>query len=147
MASQKLALDRFMPYRLSVASNAVSNRISQTYRKRFGLKIPEWRIIAILAENDCMTPQSLGDATRMDKITVSRAASAMIDRGLIESRDNQVDRRSHFLSLTADGRTLYDEIAPTALALEEKLFSGFSANERMILEKLLLRVEAAATSL
>lgn len=146
MTARKLALDRFMPYRLSVASNAISNRIAQTYRKRFGLKIPEWRIIAILAEHDRMTPLALGEATRMDKITVSRAATAMVERGLIDTRDNIEDRRSHFLSLTPDGRALYNEIAPTALALEEKLFSSLSDEERRVLEQLLLRVEKAASA-
>ena len=61
-------LDRFLPYRLSVASNAVSTRISQSYRKRFGLKIPEWRLIAILAEHDSMTPQDIGQAGELDRI-------------------------------------------------------------------------------
>ena len=67
-----LKLDHFLPYRLSVASNAVSKRISQSYRKRFGLKIPEWRLIAILAERDSMTPAEIGQAGELDKITVSR---------------------------------------------------------------------------
>ncbi len=139
-----LQLDKFMPYRLSVASNAVSNRIAVSYRKRFGLKIPEWRIIAILAEHDQMTPQALGDATRMDKITVSRAAAAMVERGLIDMRDNPGDGRSHFLALTTDGRALYGEIAPIALAMEADLLASFTDSERDLLEMLIRRIEAAA---
>ena len=139
-----LKLDRFLPYRLSVASNAVSARISQSYRKRFGLKIPEWRLIAILAERDSMTPQEIGQAGELDKITVSRAASALIERGLVVQRRNPGDGRSHFLSLTDDGRALYTEIAPAALAMEADLLAGFSATERTHLEALLRRIEAAA---
>jgi len=140
-----LTLDRFLPYRLSVASNAVSTRISQSYRKRFGLKIPEWRLIAILAEHDSMTPQDIGQAGELDKITVSRAAAALIDRGLVAQRRNPVDGRSHFLSLTPDGRALYTEIAPAALALEAELLEGFSTMECAALEELLRRIEKAAT--
>ena len=81
--ARKLILDRFLPYRLSVASNAVSTRISNAYRKRFGLRIPEWRLVTILAETDRITPARLGEVTRMDKIAVSRAASALIERGLV----------------------------------------------------------------
>ena len=139
-----LALDHFLPYRLSVASNAVSKRISQSYRKRFGLKIPEWRLIAILAERESMTPVEIGQAGELDKITVSRAAAALIERGLVRQRRNPGDGRSHFLSLTGDGRALYSEIAPAALAMEAELLAGFSADERDALETLLRRIEAVA---
>lgn len=139
-----LTLDRFIPYRLSVASNAVSARIAQSYRKRFGLKVPEWRLIAILAERESMTPQEIGQAGELDKITVSRAAAALIERGLVLQRRNPGDGRSHFLSLSAEGRSLYTEIAPAALAMEESLLQGFSAEEKSMLDALLRRMEAAA---
>jgi DNA-binding MarR family transcriptional regulator len=139
-----LRLDTFIPYRLSVASNAVSSRIAEGYRKRFGLKIAEWRLIAILAEDDRMTPQALGEATRMDKISVSRAAAALVERGLVCAEDNPGDGRSHFLSLTADGRSLYAEIAPVALAMEAELLDEFSIEERSALGSLLRKIEAGA---
>ena len=139
-----LILDRFIPYRLSVASNAVSARISASYRKRFGLKVPEWRLIAILAEGGEMTPQALGQAARIDKISVSRAAAALIERGLIVARNNPEDGRSHLLALTEDGLSLYAEIAPVALAMEAVLLNGFSDAERSLLDGLLRRIEGAA---
>jgi DNA-binding MarR family transcriptional regulator len=141
-----LRLDAFLPYRLSVASNAVSTRISASYRKRFGLKVPEWRLIAILAESSEMTPQALGNTARIDKISVSRAAAALIERGLIAARDNPEDGRSHLLALTADGQALYAEIAPAALAMETQLLSSFSPEERALLDALLRRIEGAASA-
>jgi DNA-binding MarR family transcriptional regulator len=144
MSMMTLRLDAFLPYRLSVASNAVSTRISASYRKRFGLKVPEWRLIAILAESSEMTPQALGSAARIDKISVSRAAAALIERGLIVARNNPGDGRSHLLALTKDGRALYAEIAPVALAMEAELLGSFSDKERAMLDALLRRIEAAA---
>lgn len=140
----RLKLDTFLPYRLSVASNAVSNRIAESYRKRFGLKVAEWRLIAILAEHDRLTPQALGGMTRMDKIAVSRAAAALQERGLIETDRNPGDGRSHFLSLTADGVGLYGEIAPLALSLESRLLTSA---ERSQLAALLRKIETAADRL
>lgn len=141
-----LILDQFLPYRLSVASNAVSSRISDSYRRRFGLKIPEWRLIAILAEFDRMTPQEIGRAGELDKITVSRAAAALIDRGLVGQSRNPGDGRSHFLSLTQEGRSLYAEIAPLARELEAELLARFSDVERTQLDELLRRLQEAAES-
>jgi DNA-binding MarR family transcriptional regulator len=142
--ARQLVLDRFLPYRLSVAANAVSTRISNSYRKRFGLKVAEWRLIAILAETPRQTPVMLGARTRMDKITVSRAAAALLERGLLVADDNPGDGRSHFLSLTASGQALYGQIAPLALETEANLLAGITRSERDTLEKLLRKVEAAA---
>jgi hypothetical protein len=50
MAAKKLNLDNFLPYRLSIASNALSSRIAAEYENRFGLKIPEWRLMAVLGK-------------------------------------------------------------------------------------------------
>ncbi len=142
----KLRLDAFLPYRLSVASNAVSDRIAETYRRRFGLKVAEWRLLAILAEHERLIPAALGAITRMDKISVSRAAAALIGRELVAREQHPGDGRSHYLALSAGGRALYDEIAPAALAAEAELFGQFTLEERRLLDTMLRRIEAAVTS-
>lgn len=139
-----LRLEHFLPYRLSVASNAVSTRISKSYRAKFALKVTEWRLIAILAEAPPMTAQALSRATRMDKVSVSRAAKALQARGLIAATPHGDDRRSRFLALSAAGRALYAEIAPEALAMEATLLAGFTADEVATFEALLRRIESAA---
>lgn len=141
-----LRLDQFLPYRLSVAANAVSTRISQSYRARFKLKVPEWRLIAILAEHARMTPQDIGKAGELDKITVSRAAAAMIKRGLVTQDRNPEDGRSHYLRLTPEGRALYEQVAPAARALEAELLAGWSEADRQNLATLLRRIEESANS-
>ena len=47
----KLHLEKFLPYRLSVLSNTVSSAIAAAYFMNFGLTIPEWRVMAVLAGN------------------------------------------------------------------------------------------------
>ena len=79
-----LKLDDFLPYRLSIASNTASDAIARAYRTLFGLRVPEWRLIAVLAEGGAMSQQALCGRTQMDKVTVSRAAIALADRGLIQ---------------------------------------------------------------
>ncbi|QQV78535.1 winged helix-turn-helix transcriptional regulator [Sphingomonas aliaeris] len=142
-----LKLDEFLPYRLSIASNRVSSVVATAYQSLFGLKIAEWRLIAVIAEGDGMTQQALGLATRMDKVTVSRAAIALVDRGLVARQPNAQDQRSHLLSLTAAGRALYNNVAPKALELEAQVFSGFSAKELTAFRTLLDRLEASAAEM
>lgn len=142
-----LKLDEFLPYRLSIASNRVSSAIASAYQALFGLRIPEWRLIAVIAESDGLTQQALGAATRMDKVTVSRAAIALVDRGLVARRPNPDDQRSHLLSLTAAGQTLYESVAPKALELEAQVFAGFSGDEIATFRAMLERLEASAAPL
>jgi DNA-binding MarR family transcriptional regulator len=144
MAAKKLNLDNFLPYRLSIASNALSSRIAAEYENRFGLKIPEWRLMAVLGEGQPKTQRELVEATRMDKVTVNRAAKALADRHLIARQAHEADGRSHHLDLTETGRSLYDAIVPAALASEAQLESNISADERAALMRILAKLTAAA---
>jgi DNA-binding MarR family transcriptional regulator len=140
----KLVLEEFLPYRLSMASNLVSDTVATAYEAAFGLRIPEWRLVAVIAEADAISQFEICRRTRMDKVTVSRAAIALAGRGLIERAPNPQDQRSHLLALTAQGRELYGRIAPKALAIEAQIFGGFGPAEIRAFVSMLERIDAAA---
>ncbi len=139
-----LRLENFLPYRLSIVSNLLSDRVATAYETLFGLRIPEWRLVAVIAEagDEGITQQAIGTRTRMDKVTVSRAAIALIDRRLVTRRAHPVDRRSHLLHLTPAGRTLHAEVAPKALEIEAQVFAGFDRQELDRFRATLDRIEA-----
>jgi len=139
---QALKLDNFLPYLLSTASNAVSNLVASTYQARFGLDIPQWRLVAVLAETQGLTQQELCARTLMDKVTVSRAAHALVTRGLASRSPHLRDGRSHVLVLTAEGRRLVNDVAPAALAMEQVLFEAFTAKEMAQFAAFLNRVRS-----
>lgn len=142
-----LRLDDFLPYQLSVASNAVSSAIARTYEALFGLRVPEWRLIAVLAEEAGLTQQALVARTEMDKMTVSRAAQALAARGLVTRVPHGRDRRSHALALSDDGRALYAQIAPKALELEAKLLKELGEREVAQLKRTLAKLKSASHAL
>ncbi|PKB19507.1 MarR family transcriptional regulator [Novosphingobium kunmingense] len=137
-------LAEFLPYLLSIASNAVSDRIADEYRSRFGLKIPEWRVMAVLGDAGAMTQRSLVGATRMDKVAVNRACKVLEERDLITRSPNDRDGRSHHLELTMAGKAMHGSIMPIALAMERRLFSALDPAERMQFKSLLARITEAA---
>ena len=143
LKTEGLILDEYMPYRLSIASNAVSKLIARAYEDRFGLTIPQWRLMAVLAEKP-LTLQAIVARTAMDKVTVSRAAQGLVNRHLVGRAAHEVDGRSHLLALTEQGRELHAEIAPLARAYEAALLSGLTPAEVETLKRLLLRLETAA---
>ena len=142
-----LRLDAFLPYQLSLASNAVSSAIARTYETLFGLRVPEWRLIAVLAEEDGVTQQALVARTEMDKMTISRAAQALVARGLVTRVPHGTDRRAHALALSEEGRALYAQIAPKALELEERLLSELGEREVAQLKRTLAKLKAASHAL
>lgn len=144
MTLKSLILDDFIPYRLSVTSNVVSDVIATAYEALFGLSIPEWRVIAVVAENDGVTQQEICATTRMDKVMVSRAAIALVDRELIARAPNRADRRSRLLALTRAGRKLYADVAPKALEFEQRIFENFPAEEVERFIAMLRAIEARA---
>jgi DNA-binding MarR family transcriptional regulator len=144
---QSLVLDEYLPYRLSVASNAVSRLIARAYEDRFGLAIPQWRLMCVLAEGGGATQAAVLTRTGLDKVTVSRAARDLAARRLVMRSDHQADGRSHVLELTGEGRRLHAEIAPLALAYEAALIAGLGPTEVAQLKRLLGRVQAAAQAL
>jgi DNA-binding MarR family transcriptional regulator len=145
-ARTRLRLQDYLPYRLSVASNAASRLIARAYEQRFGLKIPQWRLIAVLADEGALTPQALCGRTIMDKVTVMRAAQGLLRRRLLRRMPNRKDRRSHRLALTRSGARLYRQIVPLALACEAHLLQGVTPGDVVRLDRLLRQLERSATA-
>ena len=146
-AATSLQLDSYLPYRLSVASNAVSGLIARAYEDRFALSVPQWRLMCVLAEDGGLTQREIVARTVMDKVTVSRAARGLAGRRLIARSENESDGRSHVLTLTDGGRRLHAEIAPLALAYEAALICGLAPAEVAQLKRLLARLQHAAGTL
>ena len=137
----------FLPYQLSVASNAISSRIAERYRERFGLKIPEWRVMAVLGDAGAKTQRELVSTTRMDKVAVNRACKELEERGLAARTPNARDGRSHHLELTASGKAMHGEIMPHALDMERKLFAALDPAERDQFKAMLNRIADQARAL
>lgn len=120
-----------MPFRLNRLAAEVSAALSVEYRERYGLDIPEWRVLATLGfrEGAC-TAQYISYCTRTHKSTISRAVTALMRRKIIERVPNENDRREFALQLTPKGRALYEELIPRLLHREQDILACLSAGER-----------------
>jgi len=135
-----LSLDRFVPYRLSVLANTVSAALSGAYARRFGLTVPEWRVIAVLARAPGLSAAEVAARTAMDKVAVSRAVASLARGGRVRRAQATRDRRRSVLTLTSRGRSVYRRIVPLALAYEQRLLEALSADEQDQFGKLLARL-------
>ena len=130
----------FLPYLMAVTSNAVSHRIASQYEAVSGLRIPEWRVMAVLGDGGSMTQRDLVGETLMDKVAVNRACKALEERDLIRRSPNALDGRSHHLELTDSGREMYDRVMAIALDSECEIYSVLDDAERAQLKALLTRL-------
>jgi len=137
-------LDDFLPYQMSTTSNAVSDLISNDYKSKFGLKIPEWRVMAVLGSRGVSTQRELVEATLMDKVTVNRAVKNLVARALLDRSPNSADGRSHHLILSETGEGLYDQIMPAAEVMEKKIMLVLSEEERQTLSAMLIKIKQSA---
>ena len=115
-----LRLEEFLPHRLNVLSSLVSQALTRVYG-RYGIGIPEWRVLVTLGENGVLTGKGVGAQTHMHKTKVSRAVAQLEERKFLTRRANRADLRESFLSLTPAGRAVYEELAPSALAFMDRL--------------------------
>lgn len=127
-------LDRFLPYRVNVLASRLSRDLARQYERKFGISIPEWRVIAHLAQNRNVSVREIHERVDMDKSKVSRAAARLESAGLIEKNVHPSDRRLVELHLTRKGRRLFAEIAPLARAYETEMLSRLTDEERRVFE-------------
>jgi DNA-binding MarR family transcriptional regulator len=140
--NSRLDLFRFVPFRLNRLATEVSHALSSEYQERYGLDIPEWRVLATLGfRNDACSAQYVSDCTRTHKSTISRAVTALMRRKIIERVENLDDRREFRLRLTRKGRALYEELIPRLLHRERLILTCLSAKERKNFTALLGKIE------
>ncbi len=145
--SGTLLLEQFLPYRLSVLTNTVSSTLAGEYQTRFGMSVPQWRVMAVLGRFPDLSASEVAEKTAMDKVMVSRAVAALIDAGRIDRRMDDTDRRRSVLRLSAAGRAVYDEIVPVARAYERRLLAALNADDAAALDRILTQLQARAGQL
>lgn len=144
MTAPPLKLEEFLPYRLSVLSNQVSQGIARTYSERFGLSVTEWRVIAILGRFPAIPASQIVERSAMDKVAISRAVRRLLEAGLVLRESDHSDRRAKPLSLSDEGQAVHAAIAPAALDYERRLLAALTPAEREALNSLLDKLDAVS---
>jgi DNA-binding MarR family transcriptional regulator len=145
--AQALELEKFLPYRLSILTQLVSQSLHDLYAGPFGLSVTQWRVMAALGRFAPLTASDVGQRIVMDKVAVSRAVAALLKRGLIERATDRTDRRRATLRLSARGRAIHGRIVPLALEYESRLCEALSAEEKRAFDALSDRLFAHAKRL
>jgi DNA-binding MarR family transcriptional regulator len=141
---ERLDLFKFAPFRLNRLAAEVSAALASEYRERYGLDIPEWRVLATLGFRfEPCSAQYVAHCTRTHKSTISRAVTTLLERRLIERVENADDRREFRLRLTRKGKVLYEELIPRLQRKEQDIMACLSDQERKAFDRLIGKIEAS----
>ncbi len=143
-ADHTLDLEHFLPYRLSVLANRVSNGFARLYQERFDLKLPEWRVMAVLGRRAGITASEVAEVTAMDKVAISRAVARLQEMGRVTAATDKMDGRRQKLFLSEQGEAIYRQIVPLANRIEAALIERISQEDRAALDRLLAELTQAA---
>ena len=141
-----IKLDEYIPFRLSILSRAISQSLAKQYSKYFNITIPEWRVLAVLASQQPLTANEMGDRTNLDKVQMSRAINRMLTTGLLEKEKDPHDKRRTLLRVSAGGWDIYSRIVPIALAHQAELLSVLDQEERLLLIRLIDKLDSKAVT-
>jgi len=136
-------LEDFIPYKLSVVANRVSQSIGRLFDSRFAIQMPEWRISMALYAYGDLAFNEVVERTSMDKARVSRAQRRLVDLGLIRTCGVPGDGRKVMLSLAPAGVRICEAILPEAAEREAWFLAVLDDHEHrqldIILDKLMRR--------
>jgi DNA-binding MarR family transcriptional regulator len=136
-----LQLEHFLPYRLSILSNTISQAIADDYQRLYDISVTEWRVMAVLARFDGSSAREVAERTAMDKVAVSRALARLVEAGRVNRETHDNDKRRSVLGLTEAGWTMHDEVAPMARAREREVLAKLDVDERVWLERILDKLQ------
>ena len=138
VSPESFELENFLPYRLSVLTNTISQGIATAYRDRFDINTTEWRILAVLGRYPGLTASDVVERTAMDKVAISRAVKSMEEKKLLERSPDDKDRRRNRLFLTpGKGRRILAKIIPRAREFELQLLGALTGSDRQSLDRII----------
>lgn len=103
----------------------------------FGITPVQHLIIAVLTEEDFLSPAEISERILMDGSTLSGVLDRMAEGGLIRREENPQDRRSLRISLTTKAKKICPDLAAQRNAINEELTAKLTLEEKILLKRLL----------
>jgi DNA-binding MarR family transcriptional regulator len=147
LSEQKTRQRKSINFRVYALASSLFKGSQQYYVTRFGVGVPEMRILSNLDSEGRMTASQLVTLTAMDKALVSRILSTLDARGLLQASAPGTDPRRRIWTLSRSGRALVTKLRPLWKEREAILQSCLSQEEHDHLEEMLERLFHASEAL
>lgn len=145
-SSHKIDINTFAPCQMAALTHSIMRSVATVFELRFNISVPEWKVLAIIAEKPGLSAVAVAHLAEMDTVAVSRAVSKLMDRNLVARELDNEDRRRSILNLSPEGLELHAEISPLAAELEASLFENFTDEEKRVFEKAIATLRAKSVT-
>lgn len=106
------------------------------------LTSPQFAALVIIGENPGIDQATLAGMIAIDRPTIGGVVERLVNKGLVERRTSETDRRAKRVSLTPAGRSLTERLRPVVVETQEQILEGLSDDEKVqfiaLTEKLVL---------
>jgi DNA-binding MarR family transcriptional regulator len=140
MEKNTFDLQAFLAYSLNQAAEEVSLGFKTIYKERYGMLRTEWRVLFHLGTYGSLTAKNICNRSKIHKTKVSRAVSALASRNYLMREELESDRRHELLSLTVQGRRVFEDLRDMAQQYDAEVTSQFTAEELETLHRCLRRL-------
>lgn len=130
--------------RLLRLSNTLGLYSSRRYRSQFGVTLPEWRVLSIIALQRTTSARDISLTLATDKAWVGLTVQKLERRGFVRRVSDKRDARRTLVSLTKQGQQVHDAIMLNALRRQKRLLSKLKDDEAQSLIASLDKLQAEA---
>ena len=142
-AGTGLTVDAFITTLMSQVGNALRRTITLPYAEHFGLSVPEWRLLALLAPAGRMAFSELVTQSTSDKALVSRTLKLLDERGLVALQaEGPTPRKKVYCDITPAGLELHAQAIPIAQQRQAAAIRTLEPAERDAMYQALLKLRA-----
>jgi DNA-binding MarR family transcriptional regulator len=133
-----------LSYRVLRLSNTLALHSSRYYREQFGLTLPEWRTMSVIASRRSTTARDISRVLATDKGWVGISVESLWRRGYLTRSTDKQDRRRTLLGLTTKGKEMHAAILSAAQRRQRRLLAALPVDdaERLIASLDRLQTEA-----
>ncbi len=147
LSAYNVPLRDMLTYRLSRLNAKMNAQDTRILKESSGLTQAHWRVLVMIDALGPVPPAQIVRTALMDKGQLSRTIKDMVARGLIRLKDSESDHRSHLLSITDRGRTLFERARPAMQARHLRLSEDLDSADRDAFHRVLDKLEKAIEEL
>lgn len=140
-------------HRDAVALHAAVAELVRVYQFRdrdriccHDVSVTQCHALEMLVEHGAMRLSALAERLFLDKSTTSRVIAALVKKGYVAQRTDDVDGRATALQATAAGRRLYARITSDLIEQQKQLLQDLDPDVREGVVSVIRRLASAADS-
>ncbi len=129
---------------LARGAKAVSRAFDDTLAAAGG-SLPTWLVLLSLKTHQLGNQRELADAVGIRGATLTRHLDSMEAAGLVARRSDPTNRRIQHVEITEAGETAFGQMRDAAVAFDQRLQAGLTANDLSALARMLDQLQRNAT--